>query len=141
MGDELPRIEFLEPHEDPEDPEDIAWLDAQDGQEEDLGGSRGGSLLPPRTTARRALVSMLIFALALSTTGFAGVDAFRHDQAVQAAANELMLREVADIDPVTLTDPGELGGLGAWRVDPSASIAVGVTNESPDPVTLLPGTQ
>jgi hypothetical protein len=41
-------------------------------------------------------------------------------------------------DPVTLLDPGALGGADAWRVDPSASVAVDITNESPDPITLLP---
>lgn len=136
MGDELTRIEFLEP---PEDPAEIAWLDADGEEREHLGGSRGSSLLPPRTTARRVFASLLIFALALSTTGFAGVDAFRHDRAVQAAANELLLGGVQVGDPVTLTDPGELGGLGTWRMEPSVSISVGVTNESPDPITLLPG--
>ena len=135
MGDELSRIEYLEP---PEGTDDIAWLDVDGEPEEDLDGSRGSSLLPPRTTARRASASLLIFALALSTTGFAGVHAFRHDQSVQTAENELVLREAAVTDPVMLTDPGELGGVGMWRLDPSASIAIGVTNESPDPVTLLP---
>lgn len=139
MGDELRRIEFLESPEGPGESADVAWLDIDGEQEENLGGSRGGSLLPPRTTVRRVLVSLLVFALALSTTGWAGVDAFRHDQAVQAAENELVLREAAVIDPMTLTDPGELGELGSWRVEPSASIAVSVTNESPDPITLLPG--
>jgi hypothetical protein len=136
MSDELTRIEFLEP---PEDTGDIAWLDVDGEPEEDLGGSRGSSLLPPRTTARRALVSLLIFALALSTTGFAGLHAFRHDQSVQAAENELVLREADVTDPLMLTDPGELGGADTWRPNPSASIAIGVTNESPDPITLLPG--
>lgn len=136
MGDDLSRIEFLE---SPEDPEDVAWLDIDGEHEENLGGSHGGSLLPPRTTVRRVLLSLLIFALALSTTGWAGVDAFRHDQSVQAAANELVLHEEAVVDPMTLTDPAELGELGSWRVEPSASIAIEVTNQSPDPITLLPG--
>jgi hypothetical protein len=135
MGDELSRIEFLE---SPEDAGDIAWLDVDGEPAEDLDGSRGSSLLPPRTTARRVLVSLLIFALALSTTGFAGVHAFRHDQSVQAAENELVVREADVTDPLMLTDPGELGGVGMWRLDPTASIAIGVTNESPDPITLLP---
>jgi len=125
MSDEASRIEFLEPHEEPDT---IAWLDADD--EENLG-SRGSSRLPSRTTARRALLTLLVFGLALATTGFAGVHTFQHEQAVAQAANELMLREVDVGDPVTLTDPGELGGLGSWRIDP--------TNESPDSITLLPG--
>lgn len=133
MSDEASRIEFLEPHEEPDA---IAWLDADD--EENLG-SRGSSRLPSRTTARRALVTLLVFGLALATTGFAGVHTFQHDQAVAEAANELVLREVDVGDPVTLTDPGALGGLGGWRIDPSAAIAVDVTNESPDPITLLSG--
>ena len=135
MGDDLSRIEFLE---SPQGPEDIAWLDVDGEPEENLGGSHGSSLLPPRTTVRRILASLLIFAFALSTTGWAGVDAFRHDRAVQAAGNELVLREADVVDPMRLTDPGELGALGGWRMDPSAAIAVGVTNESPDPITLLP---
>jgi hypothetical protein len=138
MGDKLPGIEFLEPHEEPDE---VAWLDADDAEEtgDARGGSRGGVPLPPRTTARRVLGSLLVFALALSTTGFAGLDAFRHDQAVAAAENTLLLRQVDVGDPVTLTDPGQLGGLGTWRLEPSASVAVDVTNQSPDPITLLPG--
>jgi len=138
MGDELSRIEFLESPEDPENAEDIAWLDADGEQEENLGGSHRSSLLPPRTTVRRVVVSLLIFVLALSTTGWAGVDAFRHDQAVQAAGNELVLREADVADPMTLTDPGEPDGPGGRQLDPSASIAIDITNESPDPITLLP---
>jgi hypothetical protein len=138
MGDELSRIEFLESPEDAGDIGDIAWLDVDGEPAEDLDGSRGSSLLPPRTTARRVLLSLLIFALALSTTGFVGVHAFRHDQSVQAAENELVVREAEVTDPLMLTDPGELGGVGMWRLDPTASIAIGVTNESPDPITLLP---
>jgi hypothetical protein len=136
MGDELPRIEFLE---SPEDPAEIAWLDPDGEEELNLGGSRGGSPWAPRATARRVYGPLLIFALALSGTGFAGVHAFRHDQAVQAAGNELVLREAKAGDAVTLTGSSAAGGAGAWRVDPSASIDVGVTNESPDPITLLPG--
>jgi hypothetical protein len=133
MADEHARIEFLEPHEEPDA---IAWLDADD--EEDLG-SRGSSLLPPRTTARRVLLTLLVFGLALATTGFAGMAAFRHDQAVQVAADSLVLRGLDVGDPVTLTDPGELGTPDGWKVDPSAAIAVDVTNEGPDSITLLPG--
>jgi hypothetical protein len=136
MGDELPRIEFLD---SPDDPAEIAWLDPDGEDEVYLGGSRGSSLSAPRTTARRVYGPLLIFALALSGTGFAGVHAFRHDRAVQAAGNELVLREAKAGDAVTLTDSGADGGLRAWRVDPSASIDIGVTNESPDPITLLPG--
>jgi hypothetical protein len=138
MGDKLPGIEFLEPHEEPDE---VAWLDADDDEEtgDARSGSHGGVPLPPRTTARRVLGSLLVFALALSTTGFAGLDAFRHDQAVAAAENTLLLRQVDVGDPVTLTDPGQLGGLGTWRLEPSASVAVDVTNQSPDPITLLPG--
>lgn len=139
MGDELARIEFLDPQQDADD---IAWLDS-DGAEETGGTehvwSHEGSVLPPRTTARRVLGSLLVFALALSATGYAGRHAYRHDQAVAAAANVLLLDQVNVGDPVTLTDPGALGGVGAWQIEPSSAIAVDVTNESPDPITLLPG--
>ena len=46
MSDEASRIEFLEPHEEPDA---IAWLDADD--EENLG-SRGSSRLPSRKSPR-----------------------------------------------------------------------------------------
>ena len=132
MGDQFSSIEFLDPREDPGG---VAWLDAED--EQDVRSSE--SSLPPRASARRVLGSLLVFAFALCTTGFAGVLAYRHDQAVEAAADALILREVRVGDPVTLVDPGALGGSGAWRIDPSATVAVDVTNESPDTITLLPG--
>lgn len=132
MSDAHPDLEFLDPAEG--DPDGVDWLD-----EENLDARRS-TLLPPRTTMRRALGSLLVFALGLSVAGFSGLSAFRRDQAVAAEANVLMLHEVGVGDAVTLTDPGQLDGDGRWRVDPSASIAISVTNESPDPITLLPGT-
>jgi hypothetical protein len=135
MGDESPLVEFLDPGDGPGDADEVLWLG-----EEGLGSHRPG-LLPPRATARRITGSVLVFALALSLTGFSGLSALRHARAVAAAANELILREVDVGDAVTLTDPNRLGGANAWRIEPSASIAIGVTNESPDTITLLPGSQ
>ena len=131
MSDTHPDVEFLDPEEHADG---IDWLD-EEGLE-----SAGTAMLPPRVTARRALGSLMVFALGLSVTGFAGVSAYRHDAAGAAEANALVLREANVGDAVTLTDPGQVDGPGGWRVDPSASIAVTVTNESPDAVTLLPGT-
>ena len=135
MGDERPQVEFLDPGEGRGEADEVLWLD-----EEGLGGHRGG-LLPPRTTVHRVAGSLLVFALGLSLTGFSGLSAYRHDAAVAAAANELILREVNVGDAVTLTDPGQLGGANSWRIAPSAAISIGVTNESPDSITLLPGAQ
>lgn len=135
MGDESPLVEFLDPDDGPGDAEDVLWLG-----EEGLGSHRAG-VLPPRATARRITGSVLVFALALSLTGFSGLAALRHARAAAAAANELILREVDVGDAVTLTDPNQLGGANAWRIEPSAAIAIDVTNESPDAITLLPGAQ
>jgi hypothetical protein len=131
MSDAYPDVEFLDPAEG--DPNSVEWLG-----EESLG-ARGGTFLPRRTTARRVFGSLAVFALGLSVIGYPGLGAYRHDQAVAAEANDLMLQAVDVGDAVTLTDPAQLGGSGRWRVDPSASIAISVTNESPDPITLLPG--
>lgn len=128
-----PHIEFIDPHEDPDS---VDWLDEDD---EEHVRSHGSARLPPRTTARRVLGSLLVFALVFAATGYAGTLAYRHDEAVEQAADTLELRAVDVGDPVTLLDPGALGGLGAWRIDPSAAVAVDITNESPDPITLLPG--
>jgi hypothetical protein len=133
MGHEHPQVEFLDPEDGFGTADEVHWLD-----EEGLGSHRGG-LLPPRTTSRRVAGSLLVFAVGLSLTGFAGVAAYRHDQRIEAAANALILREVNVGDAVTLTDPGRLGGADSWRIEPSAAISIGVTNESPDPITLLPG--
>lgn len=130
MGDTQPQVEFLDPGDDSGE---VEWIG-----EEGLDSHRGAQL-PPHTTARRVVGSLAVFALGLSITGYAGDFAYRHDQAVATAANALLLRGVQVGDAVTVTDAGRLGGSGAWRVDPSASIAVGVTNEGPDPITLLPG--
>ncbi|HET9172657.1 MAG TPA: hypothetical protein VFN97_24740 [Actinospica sp.] len=137
MDDHSPRVEFIDPHEDPDA---VEWLDgdADDGGGEEHVRSHENSRLPPPTTARRLLGSLLVFALALAGAGYAGTLAYRHDEAVEQAANTLVLRAVDVGDPVTLLDPGALGGAGAWRIDPSASVAVDITNESPDPITLLP---
>lgn len=131
MSDAYPDVEFLDPAEG--DPSSVEWLG-----EESLGARRS-TFLPHRTTARRALGSLVVFALGLSAIGYSGLGAYHHDQAVAAEANDLMLRTVDVGDAITLTDPAQLGGSGEWRVDPSASIAISVTNESPDSVTLLPG--
>jgi hypothetical protein len=135
MHDEHAQVEFLDPEDrDGHDSaEDVAWLD-----EEGLGTHRG-LLLPPLTTARRLTVSLAVFALGLSLTGFSGFAAYRHDQNVAAEANALILREVNVGDAVTLTDPGQFGGANGWRLEPSAAISIGVTNESPDSITLMPG--
>ena len=133
MADEHPEVEFLDPGDGHGGADEVLWLD-----EEGLGTQSGGQL-PPRTTTRRLVGSLLVFALGLSLTGFSGTAAYRHDKAVQAAANELILREVNVGDAVTLTDPGQFGGANPWRIEPSAEISIGVTNESPDSVTLLPG--
>jgi hypothetical protein len=133
MGYEHPQVEFLDPEDGLDGADEVHWLD-----EEGLGSHRGG-VLPPRTTSRRVAGSALVFAVGLALTGLPGVAAYRHDQRVAAAANALILREVNVGDAVTLTDPGRLGGADAWRIEPSAAIAIGVTNESPDPITLLPG--
>jgi hypothetical protein len=132
MHDEHPQVEFLDPEDDPAAADDVLWLG-----EEGLGSQR--RLLPPLTTSRRLAGSVLVFALGLSLTGFSGISAYRHDQNVAAEANALILGRVNVGDAVTLTDPGQLGGTNAWRLEPSAAIAVGVTNESPDPITLLHG--
>jgi hypothetical protein len=132
MSDTHPEVEFLDPAG--QDADGVDWLD-----EEGLGAG-GTAVLPPRTTVRRIAGSLAVFALGVSVTGFAGLSAYRHDQSVAAAADALILREVNVGDAVTLTDPGQIDGPGGWRVDPSASIAVAVTNESPDAITLLPGT-
>jgi len=134
MSDADPDVEFLDPAEGA--PDAVEWL-GEDG-EESLG-ARGSTALPHRTTARRLLCSLVVFALGFSITTYSGLHAFRHDEAVAAEANDLMLRTVNVGDAVTLTDPGQLGGSGGWRVDPTASIAISVTNESPDAITLLPG--
>ena len=131
MGDQLPSIEFIDPHEEPGDePYAIAWLDADD----EPGTQPREGRLPPHTTMRRTLASLLVFGLALSITGFAGAYAYRHDQAIELAADTLILGETRVGDPVTLL---ETAG-GGWRIDPSATVAVDVTNESPDSITLLP---
>lgn len=135
MGENSPLVEFLDPEDGPGEAEQVLWLG-----EEGLGSHRAG-LLPPRTTARRVTGTVLVFALALSLTGYSGLAALRHSRAVAAAANELILREVNVGDAVTLTDPNQLGGANAWRIEPSASIAIDVTNASPDAITLLPGAQ
>lgn len=132
MSDAYPDVEFLDPAED--DADGVDWLD-EEGLE-----TGGTAALPPRATARHILGSLVVFTLGLSVTGFAGLGAYRHDQTVAAAANALVLREANVGAAVTLTDPGQVDGPGGWRVEPSASIAVTVTNESPDAVTLLPGT-
>lgn len=132
MGGGHPQVEFLDDGEGSE-VDDVLWLD-EEGIE-----THHSRLLPRRATPRRIAGSLLVFALGFSLTGFSGLAALRHDQAVAAAANELILREVDVGDAVTLTDPGQLGGTNGWRIEPSAAIAVGVTNESPDSITLLPG--
>lgn len=129
----MPHIEFIEPHDDADA---VEWLDEHD---EEHVRSHESALLPPRTTARRVFGSALALGLVLAATGYAGVAVYRHDQAVELAADTLVLRAVDVGDPVTLLDPGSLGGVGAWRIDPSAAVAVDVTNESPDPITLLSG--
>jgi hypothetical protein len=137
MDDPSTHVEFIDPHDDPEA---VDWLDEDDGDgDEEHVRSHESSLLPPRTTARRVLGSLLAFGLVLAGTGYAGTLVYRHDEAVEQAANTLMLRAVDVGDPVTLLDPGALGGFGAWQIDPSAQVAVDVTNTSPDPITLLPG--
>ena len=144
MDDRASHIEFIDPHEDPEeDPDAVDWLDGDDEDGDGDGDaehvrSYESSQLPPRTTARRVLGSLLVFVLVLGATGYAGTLVYRHDVAVEQAANTLMLRAVDVGDPVTLLDPSALGGVGVWRIDPSAAVAVDITNESPDPITLLP---
>lgn len=139
MDDRASHIEFIDPHEDPQDdPDAVEWLDGDGGDGADHVRSHESSRLPPRTTPRRVLGSLLVFCLVLAATGYAGTLVYRHDIAVEQAANTLMLRAVDVGDPVTLLDPGTLGGVGAWRIDPSAAVAVDLTNESPDPITLLP---
>lgn len=134
MADDGPLVEFLDPGDGHGEVDEVLWLD-----EEGVGSRHGG--LPPRATPRRILGSLLVFALALCLPGFTGLHVYRHDQSVAAAANELILREVDVGDAVTLTDPGRLAGANAWRIEPSAAIEIGVTNESPDAITLLPGAQ
>ncbi|HWG24717.1 hypothetical protein [Actinospica sp.] len=134
--DQPPQIEFIDPHDDPDS---VAWLDEQGEHDEEHVRSHESARLPSRTTARRILGSLLVFALVLAATGYAGAATYRHDKAVELAADTLMLHAVDVGDPVTLLDPGALGGAGAWRIDPSAPVAVDVTNESPDPITLLSG--
>lgn len=139
MDDRASHIEFIDPHEDPEaDPDAVEWLDGDGEHGAEHVRSHESSRLPPRTTPRRVLGSLLVFCLVLAATGYAGTRVYRHDLAVEQAANTLMLRAVDVGDPVTLLDPGALGGVGAWRIDPSAPVAVDITNESPDPITLLP---
>ena len=121
MDETQPQVEFLDPGDDSGE---VEWI-GEEGLE-----SRGGARLPPHTTARRVVGSLAAFALGLSMTGYAGDVAYRHDQAVAAAANALLLRGVQVGDAVTVVDPGLLGGSGNWRVDPSAEIAVGVTNRA-----------
>ncbi|HEX4789095.1 MAG TPA: hypothetical protein VH372_11575 [Actinospica sp.] len=133
MRDEHPQVEFLDPEGGHGTEDGVLWLG-----EEGLGSHRGG-LLPPLTTTRRLTGSLLTFVLALALTGFSGAAAYRHDAAVAAAANALILQQVNVGDAVTLTDPGRLGGANGWRIEPSAAIAVGVTNKGPDAITLLPG--
>lgn len=130
MGAEHTDVEFLDPDDESGD---VDWLD-----EEKVGAARH-HVLPPRTTGHRLAVTVTVFGLALSATGLFGVSEYRHDKAIEAAGNALVLRGVDVGDPVTLTDPGLLGEPNAWRLDPSAAISVGVTNESPDAITLLPG--
>jgi hypothetical protein len=136
MEDPIPQIEFIDPQEDPDD---VEWLDGHDGHDEVRVRAHESARLPPRTTARRVLGSLLVLVLALAATGYAGSAVYRHDEAVEQAANTLVLQGVDVGDPVTLLDPGALGGAGSWRIQPSAPIAVDVVNESPDPITLLPG--
>lgn len=136
MDNQASDIEFIDPHEDPDA---VAWLD--EIEHEEHVRSHENSVLPPPTTSRRLLGSLLVFALVLAGAGYTGTAIYRHDEAVEEAANTLMLRAVDVGDPVTLLDPGALGGIGTWRIDPSAAIAVDVTNSSPDPITLLPGAQ
>jgi hypothetical protein len=139
MDDRASHIEFIDPHEDPQEgPDAVDWLDGDGADGADHVRSHESSRLPPRTTPRRVLGSLLAFCLVLAATGYAGTLVYRHDIAVEQAANTLMLRAVDVGDPVTLLDPGALGGVGAWRINPSASVAVDITNESPDPITLLP---
>lgn len=136
MGDQPPSIEFIDPHEEPGgDPHTVAWSDADDEQ----GKRPREGTLPPHTTVRRILASLLIFGLALAVTGFAGAHAYRRAQATELADDTLILGEARVGEPVTLVDPDELGGSGGWRLDPSVTVAVDVTNESPDAITLLPG--
>jgi hypothetical protein len=132
MSDQAPRIEFIDPHEDPDA---VDWLDEHD---EEHVRSHESARLPRRATPRRVLGSLLFFALTLSAAGYMGSAVYRHDEAVEEAADTLVLHAVDVGDPVTLLDPGRLGGAGAWRIDPSAAVAVDITNESPDPITLLP---
>jgi hypothetical protein len=133
MGERYTEVEFLDPDGDPDgDADAVHWLDEEEGL-----GPRSARL-PARTTPHRVLGSLLVFALGFSVTGLFGASALRHDRAVRAAANELMLRATDDRDPVALTDPAQLRA-DSWRLEPTASIAVDVTNESPDPITLLPG--
>ena len=131
MENEHSRVEFLDPREESDD---VDWLD-----EEHVRSHAGSGRLPSSAVVRRFLGSLLVFAVVVATTGYAGLAAYRHDQAVAAAGNALELSDVDVGDPVSLTDPGQLGGTDNWRIEPSAAIAVSVTNQSPDAITLLPG--
>lgn len=131
MENEHGQVEFLDPREDPDG---IDWLD-----EEHIRSHARSRWLPSSAVVRRFLGSLLVFAVVAGLTGYAGLAAYRHDRAVATAADSLMIGEVDVGDPVSLTDPGQLGGTGNWQIHPSAGIAIGVTNQSPDPITLLSG--
>jgi hypothetical protein len=131
MEDEHSQVEFLDPREDPDG---IDWLD-----EEHVRSHMRSRWQPSSAVVRRFLCSLLVFAAVVGLTGYAGLAAYRHDQAVAAAANSLVIGQVDVGDPVSLTDPGQLGGTDSWQIHPSAAIAIGVTNQSPDAITLLSG--
>jgi len=131
MENEHSQAEFLDPREDPDG---IDWLD-----EEHVRSHARSRRLPSSAVVRRFLGSLLVFAVIAAVTGYAGLAAYRHDQAVAAAADSLVIGGVDVGDPVSLTDPGQLGGTDSWRIDPSAAIAIGVTNQSPEAITLLSG--
>lgn len=116
MEDSDTEIEFLESQPDPDaDP-----------------------LFGRRDTWRRPVAFLLVLGLCLGATALAGVHAYHRDQAADRAAAELVLREVATGDPVSLPNAASLGGQGTWTGDPATTVEVDVVNRGPYPVTLLP---
>ena len=125
-----PRVEFLDSDEE---------IDGVRWRGEEGINSHQSARLPAHTTARRVIWSVVVFALGVSLTGFLGRAAYRHDQQVAVAAKSLVLGEAGSGQGLTLTVSGSAGDAGVWRLEPTATMSIEVTNKSPDAITLLPG--
>lgn len=116
------------------DADSVEWLEDAAQDEVDAGSS----VLPPRTTRRRLVGSLLLVGCVLAATGYGVHAVYQRDAALEAAENELILGPATSSGSAVL-DTGARAARTTWTEHPRVGIRIPVVNRGPDPVTLLPG--